>query len=652
MVKINYKYTNKNLLEINSNNISNVFLKKLHIFVEKEYENFLINYITTHKNYWLPESNYRESLPQTKIVKSKTEFTINKNLYIKNKEDWPRSHGNNNSNRFSHLDLINKNNLAKLEIAWIYNSNDRQQGHLDYDIQCNPIVVNGKIFTPTVGGYVVSIDGYTGNEIWRSKKFKDGVARRGIVYWEGDKLHKPRIYFSDFNRLLALNVNNGQLVKSFGNKKGYAKTGASTIAPIIYKNNLVIASSDKNVEIYDLIDGKLKSKIFFGDVKNERNGGKKYDNQKGGNPWGGISADLERGIIYITTGNPYSYFDGSKRPGKNDYSDSVIAVDLESKKILWSFQETSHDIWNLDLPAPPILTSIKKNDKNIDVVVAVTKRGNTLILDRLTGLSVFDLTYKKAPTSSLPGEKTWTYQLDLSIPEPFSKNTFLYDDVFSLNRVNQLELEKIVRDSNHGFFATYELNKKTIQYNFHGGAEWMGASIDHDNQIMFVTANNIPWVAEIVEDANEKYKYKSVFKRFLDKDGYPGSKPPWGILAALNLNNGKLIWTIPFGGYSELEKKIAFKTGTENFGGATATSSGLVFATGTLDKMIYAYDSLNGKELWKKELPFIGSAPPSIYSAKGEQFIIVQSTGSNSLRSGYEIKMGDALVAFKLKKND
>jgi glucose dehydrogenase len=262
MVKINYKYANKNLLEINSNNISNVFLKKMHIFVEKKYENFLINYIATHKNYWLPESNYRKSLPQTKIVKSKTEFTINKNLYIKNKEDWPRSHGNNNSNRFSHLDLINKNNLAKLEIAWIYNSNDRQQGHLDYDIQCNPIVVNGKIFTPTVGGYVVSIDGYTGNEIWRSKKFKDGVARRGIVYWEGDKLHEPRIYFSDFNRLLALNANNGQLVKSFGNKKGYAKTGASTIAPIIYKNNLVIASSDKNVEIYDLIDGKLKSKIF------------------------------------------------------------------------------------------------------------------------------------------------------------------------------------------------------------------------------------------------------------------------------------------------------------------------------------------------------------------------------------------------------
>ena len=178
----------------------------------------------------------------------------------------------------------------------------------------------------------------------------------------------------------------------------------------------------------------------------------------------------------------------------------------------------------------------------------------------------------------------------------------------------------------------------------------MGASVDHDNQIMYVTANNIPWIAEIISDPNENYEYKSIFTRFLDKEGYPASTPPWGVLAALNLNNGKLIWSVPFGSYSDLEKKGISKTGTENFGGATATSSGLIFATGTLDKMIYVYDSSSGKELWKKELPFIGSAPPSVYSANGEQFIIVQSTGSHSLRSGYQVKMGDALVAFKLKK--
>jgi quinoprotein glucose dehydrogenase len=650
MTKINYKYENKRLVEINSKNINSSFIKSIINFIELRHEDLLLKFSEKSKEYWVVEKkSEREILPNIKIIKSATIFTENKYEYIKNKDNWSRSNGNSNSNRFSDLNLINKNNLHQVEIAWIYNSNDRNQSNLDYDIQCNPIAVNGKIYTPTAGGYIVSIDGYNGKEIWRSRKFKDDVARRGIIYWSGDNLHDPRIYFSDHNYLVALSINNGDVIKSFGNN-GYTKTGPSKIAPIIYKNYLVTATFDKNIEIYDLISGKLNFKIFFGDDKNERNGGKKYDSHKGSNPWGGFSADLDRGIAYITTGNPGNYFDGTKRPGKNDYSNSVIAVDLENKKILWTFQETSHDIWNLDLPAPAILTSIKKNNKKIDVVVVVTKRGNTLILDRLTGAPIFDLTYKKAPISLLPGEKTSPYQLDLNIPEPFSKNTFSEKDVFYLDKNNKLEIEEVVKSSNYGFFATYQLKKKTIQYNFHGGAEWMGASVDHANQIMYVTANNIPWITEVVKDLDKNYNYKSNFKRFLDKEGYPVTTPPWGILAALNLNNGKLIWTVPFGSYAELEKKGIPKTGTENFGGATATSSGLIFATGTLDKMIYAYDSSNGKELWKRELPFIGSAPPTIYSVKEEQFIIVQSTGSNSLRMGYQIKMGDALVAFKLKK--
>ena len=651
MTKFNYKYENKSVIEISSNNIKSSFIKKIYHSYDKIYEKFLLKFSSEHKKYWLPENiEERRNLPDTKIINSGIVFTKNNHNYVKNIEDWPRSHGNHNSNRFSDLNLINKNNLNKLDIAWIYNSNDRNQSHFDFDIQCNPIVVNGKIFTPTAGGYIVSIDGYNGKEIWRSKKFKDDVARRGMVYWHGDKFYEPRIYFSDHNSLVALNAKNGELIKSFGNKKGNVKTGVSKIAPVIFKNNIVLATWDKNIEIYDLISGKLKSKIFFGDDKDERNGGKKYNASKGSNPWGGFSADLEKGIAYVTTGNPYSYFDGTKRPGKNNNSNSLVAIDLENKKILWSFQETSHDIWNSDLPAPPILTSVIKNSKKIDVVIAVTKRGNTLRLDRVTGESVFDLNYKKAPISLLPGEKTWPYQLDLKIPEPFSKNTFSEKDIFYLDEKNKAEIEKIIKNSKYGFFETYELSKKTIQYNFHGGAEWMGASVDHDNQIMYVTANNIPWIAEIILDPKENYEYKSIFTRFLDKEGYPASTPPWGVLAALNLNNGKLIWSVPFGSYSDLEKKGLSKTGTENFGGATATRSGLIFATGTLDKMIYAHDSSSGKELWKKELPFIGSAPPSVYSANGEQFIIVQSTGSHSLRSGYQVKMGDALVAFKLKK--
>jgi quinoprotein glucose dehydrogenase len=657
MLKINYHTINKPFIDFSFSNVKIGIFKKIYRQLDKNYENALLNF-STHSNYWKAEDDLvRKKLPNEFTLYSKGPFTENKYNYEKNLHNWPRSHGNNNSNRFSDLAIINKNNLENLEIAWIYNSKDRNESKLNFDIQCNPIIVDGKIYTPTAGGYIVSIDGYTGKELWRSKKFKDDVARRGIVYWNGAGSARSRIYFSNYNELVALNADDGKIVQSFGNKnKGAVRTGISKITPLIFNNYIILATWDKTLEVYDLLNGKTKFKISFKDEKDERNGGKKYNNSKGGNPWGGISGDLDRGIVYITTGNPYSYFDGTQRPGVNKYSNSVIAIDIINKKILWDFQEVSHDIWNSDLPAPPILTSIKKRDKIVDVVVVPTKRGNTLILDRLTGESLFDLRYRKAPISLLPGEKTSPYQLDLKIPEPFARNIFSYDEISKLSDETTLYIKNIVKDYKYGFFETHEVGKKNLQYNFHGGAEWMGGSVDHDKNILYLNANNIAEITSIVKD-KENNNYISIFERLFDQNGYPGTTPPWGTVTALNLNSGKIIWSIPFGSYPELEKKGIPKTGTENFGGVTATKGELVFATGTIDKRIYAFDALNGNELWSRVLPFIGSAPPSAYIANGEQFILVQSTGSHSLRGGgggggyKNIELGDAIVAFKLRNN-
>jgi glucose dehydrogenase len=136
-----------------------------------------------------------------------------------------------------------------------------------------------------------------------------------------------------------------------------------------------------------------------------------------------------------------------------------------------------------------------------------------------------------------------------------------------------------------------------------------------------------------------------------DLNGYPGSKPPWGTVTALNLDTGKIIWKVPFGYYEELKLKNEPDTGTVNFGGATATAGGLVFATGTLDKLIRAFDTENGKELWSYKLPYIGSAPPTSYEVNGEQYIIVPASGGISLKFLYPelVEQGDAFVAFKIQ---
>ena len=119
------------------------------------------------------------------------------------------------------------------------------------------------------------------------------------------------------------------------------------------------------------------------------------------------------------------------------------------------------------------------------------------------------------------------------------------------------------------------------------------------------------------------------------------------------MNNGKILWQVPLGYFDELKERGFSDTGTANFGGATATSGNLIFVGGTLDKLIRAFDSETGDELWSHKLPYIGSAPPSIYEVDGEQFIIIPATGGKTLKRIYPdlVEQGDAFVAFKLKKD-
>ena len=156
---------------------------------------------------------------------------------------------------------------------------------------------------------------------------------------------------------------------------------------------------------------------------------------------------------------------------------------------------------------------------------------------------------------------------------------------------------------------------------------------------MFVSADQIPYTYELVENEKGKFNYYSFWKPFYDQEGFPGIKPPWGTLTALNLINGKIIWQVPLGEYESLTKRNISITGTQNRSGATATAGGLVFVSGTQDKKIRAFGTLNGKELWSHKMSFIGSAPPTSYMIDEKQYIIIPT---------FE-KDGDELIAFSIK---
>ena len=155
---------------------------------------------------------------------------------------------------------------------------------------------------------------------------------------------------------------------------------------------------------------------------------------------------------------------------------------------------------------------------------------------------------------------------------------------------------------------------------------------------------NQPPSRRAANDAN----YFVVGYRFIeDHEGYPGVKPPWGLLNCVDLNTGRTLWRKPLGEYEALAAQGIPPTGMENFGGPTLTAGGLVFCAGTRDEKIRALNADTGDELWSAKLPWAGTAPPTVYAVDGRQFVVIAAAGGGKIGG----PPGDAWVAFALPQS-
>jgi quinoprotein glucose dehydrogenase len=311
-----------------------------------------------------------------------------------------------------------------------------------------------------------------------------------------------------------------------------------------------------------------------------------------------------------------------------------------------------HDLWDHDLPVNPNLVTVTRDGKQVDAVAQVTKTGYVFLFDRETGKPLFDIAEKRVPASDIPGEQASTTQPVPVKPPPFALQFLDETNVTDIGEANRASvLARLGKIRGGPAFNPPSRQGTVVIPGFHGGANWSGASFDPTTGLLYVNSNNVPNIITLAEaEAGDTPRYGPYGHKgyipFLDHEGYPAIKPPWGVLNAINLNSGEFAWRVPLGEHVELTARGIPRTGTETFGGSIVTGGGLVFIAGTKDERIHAFDKQTGQLLWEHPLPAGGYATPSTYQVKGRQYVLIAAGGAGKLRT----KAGDAFVAFSLQE--
>ncbi len=385
---------------------------------------------------------------------------------------------------------------------------------------------------------------------------------------------------------------------------------------------------------------------------NETWEGDSWKDRGAANAWGGLSVDVERGLVFAGLGSAAFDFYGGDRPGDNLFANCTIALDARTGKRVWHFQTLHHDLWDHDLPVYPNLVTVMHDGKPIDAVAQVTKTGYVFLFDRETGKPLFDGRRKRrCPPPTFPANRRRRRSRSRSSrrrspPSSSMRRT----SPTSARPIARSVLARLRKIRGGPAFNPPSLQGTVVIPGFHGGANWSGASFDPTTGLLYVNSNNVPNIITLVEIRRRATGrdtgpiVTTGYLQFLDHEGYPAIKPPWGMLTAINLNTGEFAWQVPLGEHVELTARGIPRTGTETFGGSIVTAGGLVFIAGTKDERIHAFDKQTGKLLWEHPLPAGGYATPSTYQVNGRQYVVIAAGGAGKLRT----KAGDAFVAFAL----
>ena len=403
-----------------------------------------------------------------------------------------------------------------------------------------------------------------------------------------------------------------------------------------------------DVRAFDVRTGKevwrFHTAPWPGEVGNDSwtNGG--WKERTGVNAWSGYTLDAKRGIVFAGMGSASSDFYGADRLGDDLFGNCTLALDARTGKRLWHFQEVHHDLWDHDDPCPPVVCTMLVKGKRVDVVAQPTKTGYVYVFDRLTGKPMYDVREVPAVASDIPGEIASPTQPEPVKPALLEPENVTLDDLTNISPEANEFVRKKVEPMKMGVpYQPPSLEGTLVAPGYHGGATWSGASFDQTTNWLYVNTNNRPAVVRLKKNGSNGYDFAG-YEFFTDQNGYPGVKPPWGHLTAIDLNTGEFVWRVTFGEFPELTAKGIPPTGTQNFGGTIVTAGGLVFVGATMDSKFHAYDKTTGKLLWDYQLNAGGYATPSTYMVNGRQYVVIAAGGGGKQGT----KSGDEFVAFAL----
>lgn len=432
--------------------------------------------------------------------------------------DWTVMGGEPGNTHYSALKQINRANVAKLEVAWSF---DTGEGG---GLETTPLVVGGVLYGLTPSQKVIALHAATGKLLWR---FDSGVAgtgpNRGMTYWTDGK--EQRLLVGVMNFVYALDPARGQVIRSFGKegridlREGLGRepgmqSVALTSPGVVYRDLLIVGGREPetlpappgDVRAYDIRSGVLRWTFHTiprpGEFGYESWPKEAWKTAGAANNWAGMAVDTERGIVYVPTGSAAPDFYGAQRDGDDLFANTLLALDANTGRRIWHFQGVHHDIWDRDFPAPPMLFSLRREGRVIPAVAETTKAGFLYVFDRVTGTPLFPIESRPYPGSTTPGERAAETQPFPLRPEPFARQSVTEEELTRRTPEAHAWAVARFREIRHeGQYVPLSVGLDTlVQPSFEGGGEWGGPAVDPETGILYVNANNYASLGRLAEE--------------------------------------------------------------------------------------------------------------------------------------------------------